>query len=77
MHENENLKKSSKEIDFMLQARRFLSHVLDTEEYESLADPRLGGNYVNSEMFQMVEAAAACVRHLAARRPSMGQVTET
>ncbi|GLU04822.1 hypothetical protein SLE2022_219520 [Rubroshorea leprosula] len=55
-------------------ARPLLSHALDTEEYESLADPKLGGNYVNSEMFQMVEAAAACVRHLAARRPSMGQV---
>ncbi|GLT73129.1 hypothetical protein SLA2020_450070 [Shorea laevis] len=55
-------------------ARPLLSHALDTEEYESLADPRLGGNYVNSEMFQMVGAAAACVRHLAARRPSMGQI---
>ncbi|GLT34526.1 hypothetical protein SLA2020_090350 [Shorea laevis] len=55
-------------------ARPLLSHALDTEEYGSLADPRLGGNYVESEMFRMVEAAAACVRHLAAKRPRMGQI---
>lgn len=56
------------------QARPLLSHALDKEEFEGLADPRLEKNYVESEMFRMIEAAAACVRHLAAKRPRMGQV---
>lgn len=51
-----------------------LSHALDNEEFDNLADPRLGKNYVESEMFRMIEAAGACVRHLAAKRPRMGQV---
>ncbi|XP_059655584.1 proline-rich receptor-like protein kinase PERK9 [Cornus florida] len=55
-------------------ARPLLSHALDTEELEGLADPRLENNYVSSEMFRMIEAAAACVRHSAAKRPRMGQV---
>ncbi|GKV39317.1 hypothetical protein SLEP1_g47108 [Rubroshorea leprosula] len=55
-------------------ARPLLTNALDTKEYGSLADPRLGGNYVESEMFRMVEAAAASVRHLAAKRPRMGQI---
>ncbi|CAN8238888.1 unnamed protein product [Cochlearia groenlandica] len=55
-------------------ARPLVSHAIETEEFDSLADPRLGGKYVNSEMFRMIEAAGACVRHLAAKRPRMGQV---
>ncbi|KAK9021391.1 hypothetical protein V6N11_011380 [Hibiscus sabdariffa] len=55
-------------------ARPLLSHALDTEEFKGLADPKLGGDYVESEMFQMIEAATACVRHSAAKRPRMGQV---
>ncbi|XP_019456151.1 PREDICTED: proline-rich receptor-like protein kinase PERK9 isoform X2 [Lupinus angustifolius] len=55
-------------------ARPLLSHALDNEEYDSLADPRLEKNYVESEMFCMIEVAAACVRHSAAKRPRMGQV---
>lgn len=55
-------------------ARPLLSHALDKEEFEGLADPRLEKNYVESEMFRMIEAAAACVRHLAAKRPRMGQI---
>ncbi|KAE9605647.1 hypothetical protein Lal_00024866 [Lupinus albus] len=55
-------------------ARPLLSHALDNEEYDSLADPRLEKNYVGSEMFCMIEIAAACVRHSAAKRPRMGQV---
>lgn len=51
-----------------------LSHALDTEEFEGLADPRLEMNYIDSEMFRMIEAAAACVRHSATKRPGMGQV---
>ncbi|KAL5761523.1 hypothetical protein ACOSP7_017787 [Xanthoceras sorbifolium] len=55
-------------------ARPLLSHALENEEFESLVDPRLGKNYVDGEMFRMIEAAAACVRHSAAKRPRMGQV---
>ncbi|KAM7484495.1 hypothetical protein LguiA_000504 [Lonicera macranthoides] len=55
-------------------ARPLLSHALDTEEFEGLADPRLEKNYVVSEMFRMIEAAAACVRHSATKRPGMGQI---
>ncbi|KAL2349030.1 hypothetical protein Fmac_003030 [Flemingia macrophylla] len=55
-------------------ARPLLSHALDTEEFNSLADPRLEKNYVESELYCMIEVAAACVRHSAAKRPRMGQV---
>ncbi|KAH9707651.1 proline-rich receptor-like protein kinase PERK9 [Citrus sinensis] len=55
-------------------ARPLLSHALENEEFDNLADPRLGENYVEGEMFRMIEAAAACVRHSAAKRPRMGQV---
>lgn len=55
-------------------ARPLLSHVLDNEEFEGLADPKLERNYVEAEMFRMMEAAAACVRHSAAKRPRMGQI---
>ncbi|KAK8478054.1 hypothetical protein V6N11_074067 [Hibiscus sabdariffa] len=55
-------------------ARPLLSHALDSEEFKGLADPKLGGDYVESEMFRMIEAATACVRHSAAKRPRMGQV---
>ncbi|GAV88937.1 Pkinase_Tyr domain-containing protein [Cephalotus follicularis] len=55
-------------------ARPLLSHVLEHENFDGLSDPRLEKNYVGSEMFRMIEAAAACVRHSAAKRPRMGQV---
>ncbi|KAG5240324.1 proline-rich receptor protein kinase [Salix suchowensis] len=55
-------------------ARPLLNHALENEEFESLADPRLEKNYIESEMFRMIEAAAVCVRHSAAKRPRMGQV---
>ncbi|XP_019056636.1 PREDICTED: proline-rich receptor-like protein kinase PERK9 [Tarenaya hassleriana] len=55
-------------------ARPLLSHALETEEFDALVDPELGGNYVESEMFRMIEAAAACVRHSAIKRPRMGQI---
>ncbi|KAJ0241364.1 Proline-rich receptor-like protein kinase PERK9 [Hirschfeldia incana] len=55
-------------------ARPLISHALETEKFGSLADPKLGGNYVDSEMFRMIEAAGACVRHSAAKRPRMGQI---
>lgn len=59
---------------FIFQARPLLSYALDNEEFEGVVDPRLGKNYVESEMFRMIEIAAACVRHSSAKRPRMGQV---
>lgn len=55
-------------------ARPLLSYALDNEEYEGLVDPRLEKNYVESEVFRLIEVAAACVRHSSAKRPRMGQV---
>ncbi|GAB2297096.1 Proline-rich receptor-like protein kinase perk9 [Dionaea muscipula] len=55
-------------------ARPRLSHALDTGEFEGLVDPRLGKNYVEDEVYRMIEAAAACVRHSSAKRPQMGQI---
>ncbi|XP_024022303.1 proline-rich receptor-like protein kinase PERK8 isoform X2 [Morus notabilis] len=55
-------------------ARPLLSEALDTEDFGELVDPRLGLNFNENEMFRMIEAAAACVRHSAAKRPRMGQV---
>lgn len=51
-----------------------LGYALDNEEFEGLVDPRLQKNYVESEVFRLIEIAAACVRHSAAKRPRMGQV---
>ncbi|XP_043700765.1 proline-rich receptor-like protein kinase PERK8 [Telopea speciosissima] len=55
-------------------ARPLLNQALDSEDFEGLVDPRLENNYVRHEMFRMIEAAAACVRHSAPKRPRMGQV---
>ncbi|CAN1296198.1 Proline-rich receptor-like protein kinase PERK10, partial [Linum perenne] len=55
-------------------ARPFLSHALVSGDLGSLIDPRLEKNYVDAEMFRMIESAAACVRHAAAKRPRMGQI---
>ncbi|XP_077244051.1 proline-rich receptor-like protein kinase PERK8 [Tasmannia lanceolata] len=58
-------------------ARPLLGQVLDNGGFEGLIDPRLEKNYIESEMFLMIEAAAACVRHSAAKRPRMVQVVRT
>lgn len=58
----------------MLQARPLLAEALEHEDFEELVDPRLEKNYVASEMFRMIEAAAACVRHSGGKRPKMSQV---
>lgn len=55
-------------------ARPLLTRALDTGDYEGLVDPRLERNYIESEMFRMIEAAAACVRHSSSKRPRMGQI---
>ncbi|GJV20342.1 proline-rich receptor-like protein kinase PERK9 [Tanacetum coccineum] len=54
-------------------ARPLLSHALETEDFRVLVDQRLVTNFVASEMFHVIEAAAACIRHSATRRPRMGQ----
>ncbi|XP_014499689.1 proline-rich receptor-like protein kinase PERK9 [Vigna radiata var. radiata] len=55
-------------------ARPLLSHAIDTEEFSSLANQSLEKNYIESELYCMIEVAAACVRHSASKRPRMGQV---
>ncbi|KAL3629526.1 Proline-rich receptor-like protein kinase perk8 [Castilleja foliolosa] len=55
-------------------ARPLLTEALDKEEFGEIVDPKLENNFVASEMFRMIEAAAACVRHLASKRPKMTQV---
>ncbi|GLT86448.1 hypothetical protein SLE2022_045890 [Rubroshorea leprosula] len=55
-------------------ARPHLIHALETGNFGELVDPRLEKHYVESEMFRMIEAAAACVRHSAAKRPRMVQI---
>ncbi|KAM4123881.1 hypothetical protein ACB094_01G190000 [Castanea mollissima] len=60
-------------------ARPLLMQALEEENFEEenfevLVDSSLENNYVGSEMFRMIEAAAACVRHSAARRPKMSLV---
>lgn len=56
------------------QARPLLSAALDDGDLKGLADPGLRNDYVEHEMFKIIEVAAACVRHAAAKRPRMGQV---
>ncbi|OEL16570.1 Proline-rich receptor-like protein kinase PERK12, partial [Dichanthelium oligosanthes] len=55
-------------------ARVLLMDALDTDDYREIADPALEGRFSKTEMRRMVEAAAACVRHSAAKRPRMVQV---
>nr|GME08861.1 TIP41-like protein [Ipomoea batatas]GME18459.1 TIP41-like protein [Ipomoea batatas] len=46
-----------------IQARPLLVQALENENFDDLVDPRLERNFVAIEMFRMIEAAAACVRH--------------
>ncbi|KAF8724794.1 hypothetical protein HU200_020729 [Digitaria exilis] len=55
-------------------ARPKLSRALDTGDLEGLVDPRLEKKLNEAEMVRMIEAAAACIRHSASRRPRMSQV---
>ncbi|WVZ10026.1 hypothetical protein V8G54_014556 [Vigna mungo] len=55
-------------------ARPLLLHVLETGEFGELVDPKLLQQYDDKEMLKMIEAAAACVRHSALKRPRMVQV---
>ncbi|KAJ4769151.1 Protein kinase family protein [Rhynchospora pubera] len=55
-------------------ARPLLVQALETRNIDELVDPRLGNDYNRDEMYRMIEAAAACVRHSAPKRPRMVQV---
>ncbi|KAH0991668.1 hypothetical protein GBA52_003151 [Prunus armeniaca] len=55
-------------------ARPILLKALETGDLSELVDPRLEKHYVEGEMIRMIEAAAACVRHSALKRPRMAQV---
>uniref|UniRef100_A0A0E0LBR2 non-specific serine/threonine protein kinase n=1 Tax=Oryza punctata TaxID=4537 RepID=A0A0E0LBR2_ORYPU len=55
-------------------SRPLLNRAIENQEFDELVDPRLDGDYDDVEMFRVIEAAAACIRHSAARRPKMGQV---
>ncbi|EEC78335.1 hypothetical protein OsI_18076 [Oryza sativa Indica Group] len=55
-------------------ARPLLTQAIETGNLEELVDPRLERNFNEAEMFRMIEAAAACVRYSASRRPRMSQV---
>lgn len=58
----------------LCQARPLLSQALESDQFDELVDARLEKNYVDSEMFRLIEVAAACTRHSSAKRPQMGQV---
>lgn len=55
-------------------ARPILLRAIETGDFSELADPRLHRQYIDSEMFRMIEAAAACIRHSAPKRPRMVQI---
>ncbi|CAN6195205.1 unnamed protein product [Urochloa humidicola] len=55
-------------------SRPLLNRAIENQEFDELVDPRLDGDFDDVEMFRVIGAAAACIRHSAARRPKMGQV---
>ncbi|KAJ8471478.1 hypothetical protein OPV22_025821 [Ensete ventricosum] len=55
-------------------ARPLLTRALEDGNYDALVDPKLGENFNPNEMAHMIACAAACVRHLARRRPRMSQI---
>ncbi|GAU33788.1 hypothetical protein TSUD_221260 [Trifolium subterraneum] len=55
-------------------ARPLLVRAIETGDFSDLVDPRLQRQYIDSEMVRMIEAAAACVRTSAPKRPRMVQI---
>ncbi|KAK8965576.1 Proline-rich receptor-like protein kinase PERK8 [Platanthera guangdongensis] len=55
-------------------ARPLLANALESGDFGALTDPRLENNYNMKEMFRMIEAATACIRHSASLRPRMSLV---
>ncbi|KAL3031507.1 hypothetical protein AAZX31_02G033100 [Glycine max] len=58
-------------------ARPLLLRAVETGDFGELVDPRLERQYADTEMFRMIETAAACVRHSAPKRPRMVQVARS
>jgi hypothetical protein len=58
----------------VLQARPLLSRAITEDVYDELIDPWLQANYDQYDMTRLIHCAAAAVRHLAKKRPRMGQV---
>ena len=56
------------------QARPFLSQAIEHRDFGDLPDPRMENKFEENEMYHMIGAAAACIRHSAVMRPRMGQV---
>ncbi|CAN8306924.1 unnamed protein product [Cochlearia groenlandica] len=52
-------------------ARPLLLKAIETGDFSGLVDRRLEKHYVESEVFRMVETAAACVRHSGPKCPRM------
>ncbi len=59
-----------------MQARPVLNQINCEDYLDIIADPALNGVYDPKEMLRMAEAAAACIRHSASKRPRMGQVRD-
>ncbi|KAG8055503.1 hypothetical protein GUJ93_ZPchr0001g33106 [Zizania palustris] len=55
-------------------ARPLLIKAIEHREFGDLPDPSLENRFDENEMYHMVGAAAACIRHSAVMRPRMGQV---
>ncbi|KAI5063785.1 hypothetical protein GOP47_0020455 [Adiantum capillus-veneris] len=55
-------------------ARTLLTLISTEDDLHLLADPLLGGAFEPREMFRMITAAAACVRHSSSKRPRMRKV---
>lgn len=55
-------------------ARPLLLKAIEHREFGDLPDPRMENRFDENEMYHMIGAAAACIRHSAAMRPRMGQV---
>ncbi len=57
-------------------ARPLMTQALEDGNIDQIVDPELRNDYDEKEMFRMIEAAAACVRHSASKRPKMAQVSQ-
>ncbi|KAL5227176.1 hypothetical protein ABZP36_015441 [Zizania latifolia] len=55
-------------------ARPLLIKAIEHREFGDLPDPRMESKFDENEMYHMIGAAAACIRHSAVMRPRMGQV---
>jgi len=64
-------------VEYLLvfwQARPRLIEAIEKGDISEVVDPRLENDYVESEVYKMIETAASCVRHSALKRPRMVQV---